>query len=84
MGWNEIVIKNDNYNLFEQSLAPHRFYFVHSYHMLPRYNENILTTSVYGYEFVSGVIKNNIIGVQFHPEKSHKYGMSFLSKFCKL
>lgn len=62
--------------------ADSRFYFVHSYHATNVNSDSVLARTVYnGYEFVSAVRKENVIGVQFHPEKSHKYGMLFLKSF---
>jgi glutamine amidotransferase len=61
-----------------------RFYFVHSYHVKCTDAENTILTARYGYRFTAGVAKNNIFGVQFHPEKSHKYGKILLENFCRL
>ena len=83
MRWNTILIKNPSY-VFEDMYDDPRFYFVHSYHLLCHNQEDILTTTVHGYEFVSSVQKGNIIGVQFHPEKSHKYGFKLLENFSKI
>ena len=58
-----------------------RFYFVHSYYVKCNEKDNIMLKTNYGMEFVSGVSKDNIFGVQFHPEKSHKYGMDLMKKF---
>lgn len=60
-----------------------RFYFVHSYAVKCYDEKDILTTTFYGYEFVSSFEKENIIGVQFHPEKSHKFGMQLLKNFIE-
>jgi glutamine amidotransferase len=60
-----------------------RFYFVHSYYMSPENKSNILLTAEYGKKFAAGVYKNNIIGLQFHPEKSHKFGMHILRNFAE-
>lgn len=81
MGWNTITIKKPGYltdNMYEEP----RFYFVHSYHLVCHDRKDILTTTVHGYEFVSSVQRDNIIGVQFHPEKSHKFGLKLLSNFA--
>jgi len=83
MNWNEITLKH-NSTIFSDLDNTSRFYFVHSYHMSPKSKENILCTSSYGYEFASGVYKDNIYGVQFHPEKSHKFGMTLLTNFSKI
>jgi len=66
--------------MFEEN----RFYFVHSYHVVCANVSDILTTTVYGIEFVSSFEKNNIYGSQFHPEKSHKFGMQLLKNFVEL
>tara|TARA_R110000803_G_scaffold210230_1_gene281521 strand:- start:1921 stop:2520 length:600 start_codon:yes stop_codon:yes gene_type:complete len=61
-----------------------RFYFVHSYYVKCIEKDNIMLKTNYGMEFVSGVSKDSIFGVQFHPEKSHKYGMELMEKFINL
>lgn len=82
MGWNTIsILKNDI--LLSDMPEESRFYFVHSYHVDCKNNE-ILATTNYGYDFPSIIKKENIIGVQFHPEKSHKYGMKMLKNFAEL
>lgn len=66
-------------------LEESRFYFVHTYYASEVDEENILFTTQYGdFDFVSGVIKSNVFGVQFHPEKSHRFGMQFLKNFIEL
>jgi glutamine amidotransferase len=83
MGWNFVkpAYKSPFFDGFDQ--LP-RFYFVHSYHVCCENPEDILATSLYGYEFTSAVKRGNIIGTQFHPEKSHKYGMQFLRNFVNI
>jgi glutamine amidotransferase len=83
MNWNEINIKK-NTPLLNELNNESRFYFVHSFHMKTNNTEDILSTSEHGYEFVSGVNKDNIFGVQFHPEKSHKFGMQLLKNFSNI
>jgi glutamine amidotransferase len=61
-----------------------KYYFVHSYHMSCFDNSNILFESEYGYKFTSGIFSDNIYGVQFHPEKSHKFGMKIIENFSNL
>lgn len=61
-----------------------RFYFVHSYHAVMSHPEDVLFTTEYGYEFCSAFEKDNVIGVQFHPEKSHRFGMQLLRNFVEL
>jgi glutamine amidotransferase len=58
-----------------------RFYFVHSYHAQLLDESDALVYADYGYRFVAGVERGNIRGVQFHPEKSHKFGMKLLGNF---
>jgi len=79
MGWNTTYPINKE-NIF-QSLDENRFYFVHSYHVACNNKSNILATTNYGQEFTCSIYKDNIYGVQFHPEKSHKFGMQLLKNF---
>ena len=82
MGWRK-VSSNINFHYMTHDLnQDSRFYFVHSYFMKPKFDENILLTSEYGFDFTAGVINKNIIGVQFHPEKSHLYGKKFMTAFA--
>lgn len=80
MGWNLIKAKKES-NLFSDMYKDARFYFVHSYHVLCNNEEDVLSTTIYGYEFASSVEKGNIVGVQFHPEKSHKFGIKLFKNF---
>ncbi len=82
MGWNLINLKQPH-PVFTDMYEEPRFYFVHSYHVVCQQRENILATSHYGYEFVSAVARENIVGVQFHPEKSHKFGMKLYRNFAE-
>lgn len=83
MSWNEIIIKKQS-ELLAGLNNESRFYFVHSYHMKCNDENDILTNTNYGYEFTSAVEKDNIYGVQFHPEKSHKFGMRLLENFVNI
>lgn len=80
MGWNYVkfIDGSEFSKLFD---SEQRFYFVHSYHIPFSDSKDVLTTTDYDGQFVSGFIKNNIVGVQFHPEKSHKYGVEFFTKY---
>jgi glutamine amidotransferase len=80
MGWNRVKKLKDS-KLTQGISELSRFYFVHSYHFVCKYPEDALFETFYGYPFVSGVENNNILGVQFHPEKSHKFGMKLYSNF---
>ena len=78
MGWRHTHIYQEN-NIYGKLQKEDRFYFVHSYHVECVRKEEILTLTQteLGFNFVSSYKKENIIGVQFHPEKSHQFGMSF-------
>lgn len=80
VGWNEIVYNQDA-ALFDDIPSGKDFYFVHSYHFVCQDRGNILSTTPYCDSFVSAVIKENIFGVQFHPEKSQKYGLKLIKNF---
>jgi glutamine amidotransferase len=82
MGWNEINIC-EPHPLFEDMYDEPRFYFVHSYHLACHDERNILAKTNYGYGFASVVGRDNIVGTQFHPEKSHKFGMKLLKNFVE-
>jgi glutamine amidotransferase len=81
MGWNTVSSKNASF--ITNSVEEDRFYFVHSFHVQCNKSENIICTTDYSIPFHSIIQKENIIGVQFHPEKSHKYGMKILNNFAK-
>lgn len=82
MGWDIVDFKKDN-PLLTGLTGTQRYYFVHSYHAKCDSEENVLMTCDYGYEFAASVVKENIMGVQFHPEKSHDFGMALLRNFIK-
>ncbi len=83
MGWNYIQQLKSSKILGDEK-EERRFYFVHSYHMLPLDPSLGLCSTKYGYEFISAISKDNIIGVQFHPEKSHQFGMKIMKNFAQL
>lgn len=83
MGWNTVNQKKDSNLFFDKNVQNKRFYFVHSYAVQCNNEDDILTTTYYGYEFVSCFEKENIMGCQFHPEKSHKFGMKLLRNFVE-
>lgn len=80
MGWNVLSVCKDH-PLFENLADDARFYFVHSYHMQCDNPDDILATSHYGKDFVACVARDSIVGVQFHPEKSLRWGMEVFRKF---
>jgi glutamine amidotransferase len=81
MGWADVLPKK-NSKLLKEMYPDPRFYFVHSFYAQPANSEDTLLEADYGYTFTAAVQKNNIAGVQFHPEKSHKFGMKLLENFA--
>ena len=81
IGWTDVALAKTS-TLFEDIIDP-RFYFVHSYHAHLTNEEDALVYAHYGYRFVAGVERENIMGVQFHPEKSHTFGMKLLENFAR-
>lgn len=82
MGWNMIDVCRPH-PLFTDLEALSRFYFVHSYHVQSHDPEAVLAETDYGFRFHSILGKGNLLGAQFHPEKSHKYGMRLLRNFAE-
>jgi len=83
MGWNRVAIQRPA-KLVENLGEEPRFYFVHSYYVKCSNPENAILKTTYGIEFDSALQYENIVGAQFHPEKSHKFGMRLLENFAKL
>ena len=83
MGWYETHIKMETPLTIGLINEIQRYYYVHSYHAHCDDNASVLMTCDYGYEFASAVFKGNVYGVQFHPEKSHKFGMKIFENFIK-
>lgn len=83
MGWNNVIPALDH-RLFESVDENVGFYFVHSYYFEPNSDKNILGSTDYGDNFASAIFSENIMGVQFHPEKSHSNGIQLLSNFAKI
>ena len=81
VGWNNVKLVKKHV-LFNRIKDNSDFYFVHSYQFNATNSENVLATSKYLEIFNSVVCSNNIIGTQFHPEKSQKNGLKFLDNFC--
>jgi imidazole glycerol-phosphate synthase subunit HisH len=79
MGWNNITVAK--HNLFSSITDSDFFYFVHSYYVKCNNDNDVLFRTNYNIDFDSGFIKDNIIGVQFHPEKSHSSGLKLLKNF---
>jgi imidazole glycerol phosphate synthase, glutamine amidotransferase subunit len=85
MGWNYVKISNTS--LLTAGLKEYedaRFYFVHSYFVRVEDEKNSILKTNYGINFDSAIQKDNIYGAQFHPEKSHKFGMKILENFARI
>ena len=80
MGWTEISVAKPS-SLFTEMYEDPRFYFVHSYYADPVDRNNVLAYAHYGYDFAAALEYENILGVQFHPEKSHKFGLKLMENF---
>lgn len=83
MGWNEVRAARQGDDLLSDMDAQARFYFVHSYHLVPEEAADVLLWAHYGIDFAAAVSRGRIVGVQFHPEKSHRFGKHLLSRFAK-
>jgi glutamine amidotransferase len=83
MGWNDIKVTKENRVFFDFPSDP-KFYFLHSYYFFCNDEKDSIATSEYGVEFTCAVNNNSVFGVQFHPEKSHNYGIKLLENFSKL
>jgi glutamine amidotransferase len=83
MGWNTIRAAQPNPAIAGVP-AENRFYFVHSYFVQPTHPSNVLATTEYGNPFASMIVRENIVGAQFHPEKSHLFGMKLLQEWATL
>ena len=82
MGWNGVEVKKQT--VLSQSVdSSNLFYFVHSYYVKCKHDSDILFETTYGHSFVSSFERGNIVGMQFHPEKSYKSGMQLIQNFLK-
>lgn len=82
MGWTDTSYRECG--LFHGMSGTQRFYYVHSYHFRCEDQSMVMCTAEHGYRFASGVACGNILGVQFHPEKSHIYGLQLLQNFASM
>ncbi len=83
MGWSEIEIKQKHSYLSGFQTTP-RFYFVHSYFMDAEQTDYVIAEARYGHQFAAVVANGNVVGMQFHPEKSDKIGLKIISNFINL
>lgn len=82
MGWRVPRVLRHNSLIEDSNSAPSKYYFAHSFAFMDDNSEFIVATSKFGsQEFICAIQKDNIFGVQFHPEKSHSYGQKLISKF---
>lgn len=88
MGWNQIRFNTENSRagetLFKNIPEESYFYFVHSYHAVPKEQRTVAATTSYGREFVSAIVKDNLYATQFHPERSGRTGLQVLNNFIEL
>ena len=82
MGWNDVIPDAAN-SLFNDIIDP-KFYFLHSYFFSSQNPKHKLATTNYGINFTSAAVNGHIYGVQFHPEKSHDWGIKLLKNFSEL
>ena len=83
MGWNEVIPQRTDC-LFRGMEVKPRYYFLHSYYFLPKNDEDVLALTDYNGYFASAVRSENVFGAQFHPEKSHQWGIQLLKNFAEL
>jgi glutamine amidotransferase len=82
MGWNLVEPRRAS-AVFPADPGELRFYFLHSYHVVCAEEADVLALTRYGHPFVSAYQRGNVLGVQFHPEKSHLFGMDFFRRFVQ-
>ena len=82
MGWNHVNVSQADHPLLREMTADARFYFTHSYYLNTKNPSDVLLHSHYGIDFAAAVARGNIVGVQFHPEKSHRFGKQLLNAFA--
>jgi glutamine amidotransferase len=82
MGWNRVFTKE--HPIFSGLDSMHYLYFVHSFHAVVADDAHVIGKTIYGYEFASAIAKENVLGIQPHPEKSHKNGLHIIENFVNL
>jgi imidazole glycerol-phosphate synthase subunit HisH len=83
MGWNDVE-PLDRSSIFQGLESGMRFYFLHSYYFVPKRPEDVLARTSYGHAYASSVRCGSVFGVQFHPEKSHQWGIRLLKNFAEI
>ena len=83
MGWNDLAVRRDTPLLSDLGDGA-RFYFAHSYHFVCDDPGDIAATTIYGSEFTCAIQRDNVMGIQFHPEKSHRFGLQVFANFLAL
>jgi glutamine amidotransferase len=83
MGWNTVALKASD-RIVKNLTNLERYYFVHSYYVKIKDKKNSLMKTNYGFDFDSGIFQENLYGFQFHPEKSHRYGMKIFKNFSEI
>lgn len=83
VGWNTVQVVKEN-PLLDKVGEERRYYFVHSYYALCQDHGDVLATTEYGAPFVSAYSRANVLGVQFHPEKSHRFGLHLMKRFLDM
>ena len=83
MGWNELIFSERTHPVLRDFENGAHAYFIHSYYFDAANHENVLANVDYGSEITTIIAKNNLIGTQFHPEKSQNFGLAFIKNFLK-
>lgn len=83
MGWNTLDIRNAN-SILQPTSEEKRFYFVHSYHVMCKNKEDVIATTNHGEDLTAAICRGKLHGVQFHPEKSHRFGMELMQHFLEI
>lgn len=84
IGWNVMEVAKKHPLFEDDGIEEHRFYFVHTYAVTCTFPEDVLGHTSHGHPFVAAFARDNLVGCQFHPEKSHKFGMSLFRRFVQL
>ncbi|MFM7806818.1 MAG: imidazole glycerol phosphate synthase subunit HisH, partial [Planctomycetota bacterium] len=83
MGWNTITVRRPN-PILEATAAEQRFYFVHSFYAVCTEPADVIAVSHHGIEFSAAIGRGNVLGAQFHPEKSHRFGLALMRRFFEM